>query len=100
MTSASNHETVIAIDGPAAAGKTTVARALANRVGAIFLDTGLLYRAVTFEALRRGMDPSDGAKLGDLVCDLDLVLRSASVQDGRPLDVLIRGEDVTPFLRS
>jgi cytidylate kinase len=98
--SGNNHARVIAIDGPAAAGKTTVARALAGRVGAIFLDTGLLYRAVTFEALRRGISPSDGPALADLVRGLDIQVAPPTVNDGRAHDVLVDGEDVTGSLRT
>jgi cytidylate kinase len=98
--SAGSHERVIAIDGPAAAGKTTVARALADRVGAIFLDTGLLYRAVTFAALRRGITPSDGESLGGLAHSLDLRVAPASFPDGRSHDVLVDGQDVTGSLRT
>jgi len=93
------HQQVIAIDGPAAAGKTTVALALADRVGAFFLDTGLLYRAVTFESIRQQIDPAEGDRLGDLVRTLDLAVRPATVYDGRSVDVLIGDQDVTPFLR-
>ena len=50
---------VIAIDGPAGAGKSTIARALAARLGLEYLDTGAMYRAVTFAALRRGVDLDD-----------------------------------------
>jgi CMP/dCMP kinase len=49
--------TVVAIDGPAGAGKSTVGRAVAARLGLEYLDTGAMYRAVTFAALRRGIDP-------------------------------------------
>ena len=100
MTSAGDHSRVIAIDGPAASGKSSVGRALAGRVGAIFLDTGLLYRAVTAEALKRGISPADGASLTRLADDLDLRIAPASVADGRPHDVLVGGEDVTGTLRT
>ena len=50
---------VVAIDGPAGAGKSTVGRAVAQRLGLEYLDTGAMYRAVTFAALRRGVDPAD-----------------------------------------
>src|SRR5262245_16347957 len=99
MTSGGKHLKVIAIDGPAASGKTTVARALADRLDAIFLDTGLLYRAVTFAALQREIPPSDGEPLAELVRSLDIEIRPPSVNDGRPLDVLLDGRDVTPRLR-
>lgn len=100
MTRTGKHLQVIAIDGPAAAGKTTVARALAARLGAIFLDTGLLYRAMTVAALDRGIAVDDGAALAAMASELDFSVRPASVADGRPLDVLIDGVDVTPRLRT
>ena len=52
---------IIAIDGPAAAGKSTVAKLVARELGLTFLDTGAMYRAVTFAVLERGVDPSDEA---------------------------------------
>jgi cytidylate kinase len=100
MGSANNLSMVIAIDGPAAAGKTTVARALADRVGAIFLDTGLLYRAVTRAALDRNVSPGDGPALTTLAESIDLSIRPASVHDGRAHDVLVDGKDVTALLRT
>ncbi|MCS0495068.1 (d)CMP kinase [Ancylobacter sp. MQZ15Z-1] len=63
---------IIAIDGPAASGKGTVARALAARFGLPHLDTGLLYRAVGFAALTRGLDLEDAAALAALAAGLDL----------------------------
>src|SRR5581483_2290154 len=57
----------IAIDGPAASGKTTVAQELARRLHVDFVDTGAMYRALAYEALRRGIDPHDGAALAPLV---------------------------------
>jgi cytidylate kinase len=89
----------VAIDGPAAAGKTTVARALAGRLDAIFIDTGLLYRAVTLAALRSGIPPSDGARLAELTRSLDLSIAAAS-RDGRQCDLALDGVDVTDDLRS
>ena len=58
---------VIAIDGPAGAGKSTVGRAVAARLGLDYLDTGAMYRAVTFAALRRGLDPADEADIAELL---------------------------------
>lgn len=92
------HRLAVAIDGPAAAGKTTVARALADRLGAIFLDTGLLYRAVTLAALRAGIASSDGEGLTRLTIGLDLRITPPS-QPGRQYDVTLAGEDVTAQLR-
>jgi cytidylate kinase len=54
---------IVAIDGPAGAGKSTVARALARRLGARYLNTGAMYRALTWLALERGVAPSDGPAL-------------------------------------
>jgi CMP/dCMP kinase len=98
--SAPSRRLLIAIDGPAAAGKTTVARELADRAGAIFLDTGLLYRAITVVALREGIPLNDGPALTELVRRLDLKIRPATVADGRPFDLLVDGEDLTSLLRT
>jgi cytidylate kinase len=100
VTSAGNHRRVIAIDGPGAAGKTTVARALADRVDAIFLDTGLLYRAVTLAALNRGISPLDERAIAELINSIDISVAPPSVADGRAHDVLIDGQDVTESLRT
>lgn len=86
---------VVAIDGPAASGKSTTARMAAERLGFLYLDTGAMYRAVTWKALDEGMDPDDAASLEDLVARirLDLV---ADPSGGR---VLVDGEDVTERIR-
>ncbi|MBK9178294.1 MAG: (d)CMP kinase [Acidimicrobiales bacterium] len=87
---------VIAIDGPAGAGKSTIARALAERLGLAYLDTGAMYRAVAFAALRRGVDPEDGEVVARLVRDLDLVVDDqAVVVDGADATIEIRGPEVT-----
>jgi cytidylate kinase len=95
-----DHRRVIAIDGPAAAGKTTVARELANSVGAILFDTGALYRSVTLAALRRGIASDDRDQLRVLARDLVIELRPPTVDDGRSVDVLLDGEDVTWDIRT
>ena len=68
----------IAIDGPVASGKSTVARLLAQRLGFAFLDTGALYRAVTFAALERGSDPSNEAAMSALVASSPPAISPAS----------------------
>src|SRR4051794_36745555 len=87
---------VIAIDGPAGSGKSTVARALANRLGLEYLDTGAMYRAVTFAALRRGVDPTEqerGARMGP---DLELAVTPGKViVDGVDAPIEIRGPEVS-----
>ena len=94
------HAQVVAIDGPAAAGKSTVAALLASRLGALLFDTGSLYRAVTLAAIARGIDLDDGAALQDLVETIRIDLHPPSVEDGRLADVLLDGEDVTWAIRA
>jgi cytidylate kinase len=89
----------IAIDGPAAAGKSTVGALVARRLGAVYFDTGLLYRAITRAALDRGIAPSDGPALGRLVRDCGIRVTRPSIDDGRQSDVIVDGEDVTARLR-
>jgi cytidylate kinase len=86
----------IAIDGPTAAGKSVVGRALAERLELGFFDTGLMYRACTLAVLRAEMDPNEEAAVIDLVRSLDLDMRWRSPSEPR---VLLAGEDVTAGLR-
>ncbi|HUT11578.1 MAG TPA: (d)CMP kinase [Thermoguttaceae bacterium] len=83
---------IITIDGPAGAGKSTVARALAQRLGFRFLDTGAMYRAVALAAVRRGVDWDQPEQLARLANELDI-----SVAGNR---ILLDGEDVTETIRS
>ena len=87
---------VIAIDGPAGSGKSTVARALADRLGLGYLDTGAMYRSVTFAALRRGMDPADADVVGRLAEDVTIELDGPGVVvDGVDATIEIRGPEVS-----
>lgn len=87
---------VIAIDGPAGSGKSTVARRLAARLGLEYLDTGAMYRAVTFAALRRGIDPSEPEPVARLVADLELTVEDDRVTvDDVDATIEIRGPEVT-----
>jgi cytidylate kinase len=90
---------VIAIDGPAAAGKTTVASRVAARLGAMLFDSGALYRAVTLAALRAGIADSDAVALAALTRRLSFDISPPSIPDGRQLDVHLNGEDVTWAIR-
>jgi cytidylate kinase len=90
---------VIAIDGPAAAGKSTVARLLADRLGALLFDTGALYRAVALAALRSGVSPDDAESLSDIASNAEISIRSPSLRDDRLYDVWLNGEDVTWAVR-
>ncbi|MEI6496615.1 MAG: (d)CMP kinase [Actinomycetota bacterium] len=87
---------VIAIDGPAGAGKSTVGRALARRLGLAYLDTGAMYRAVTLAALRRGIALDDREAVGALARTLELEVGDAGVLvDGFDGTVEIRSAEVT-----
>lgn len=87
---------IVAIDGPAGAGKSTVGRAVATRLGLQYLDTGAMYRAVTFAALRRGIDPADEADVASLAASIEMTLDGSSViVDGVDATVEIRGREVT-----
>ena len=97
--SAIDHQRVIAIDGPAAAGKSSVARMLADRLGALLFDTGALYRAVALAALRSHVDPDDQRSLARVARDARIVIEPPSRKDGRLYDVRLNEEDVTWPLR-
>ena len=87
---------VIAIDGPAGAGKSTVARRVAEALGFTYLDSGAMYRCVALAALRKGVNVDDGEALGDLAWSLDIGFEGDSVRlDGRPVGGEIRSPEVT-----
>lgn len=85
---------VIAIDGPAGSGKSTVARALAEHLGWAFLDTGAMYRAVTVEALDRGLDLTDVDAVASLADTLTITTRPRVTVNGRDIEDEIRTEQV------
>jgi cytidylate kinase len=87
---------VIAIDGPAGSGKSTVARALADRLGLEYLDTGAMYRSVTFAALRTDVDPNDVDAVAKLAAGIDISVDHGVVTvDGVDATIEIRGPEVT-----
>ena len=91
---------MVAIDGPSGAGKSTVGYALAQRIDATFVDTGLMYRALTLAALERGIDLEDGVMLGSLAADCRIeVERPRPEQTDRLETVLLDGRDVTLAVR-
>lgn len=90
----------IAIDGPAAAGKSTVGEIVARRIDGVYFDTGLLYRALTLLALERGISPADGPRLASLAASMDIEIARPTVADGRQVDVRLSGRDVTNVLRT
>ncbi|MEO6123383.1 MAG: (d)CMP kinase [Ilumatobacteraceae bacterium] len=92
---------VIAIDGPAGAGKSTIAKALAQRLGLQYLDTGAMYRAITFAAMHRGLDVDDKAAVGALAREVSLDVGRVTVTvDGIDATTAIRRPDVTAAVSS
>jgi cytidylate kinase len=91
---------IIAIDGTSASGKTTLARRLAARLGYLYFDTGVMYRALTLAALRQGLSMSDEPALSSLAAGITIDVTSPTAPDGRPCTVLLDGEDVTWTIRS
>jgi cytidylate kinase len=87
---------VISLDGPGSSGKSSVGAALAAALGLRFFDTGLLYRALTWLTLERGLDPSGGAAIAPLVDEIDLEPDAA----GRLTRVIVGGREVTGEIRT
>jgi CMP/dCMP kinase len=94
MTASPSALRVVAIDGPAGAGKSTIARALASRMGLEYLDTGAMYRAVTWVALRRGLTGDDDA-VAALAREVDLQVGERVVVDGTDVTAEVRTPEVT-----
>jgi CMP/dCMP kinase len=91
---------VVAVDGPSGSGKSTVSRRLAAALGARYLDTGAMYRAVTWAVLRCGVDPHDAESVVKVAGEIELAIgvdpQSTHVSvDGQPVDAEIRGSEVT-----
>jgi len=86
---------VVAVDGPGGSGKSTVSRRLAARLGARYLDTGAMYRAVTWAVLQAGVDPHDADAVGKVAREAELCITTEPV----PATVVINGVDVTGDIR-
>jgi cytidylate kinase len=86
---------LIAIDGPAGSGKSTLSRALALRLGLARLDTGAMYRAVAWAALRQGLDPDDRASVARLAKELRIAVGERIEADGTDVTEAIRGPEVS-----
>lgn len=89
----------IAIDGPAAAGKSTIGELLAQELNYVYFDTGVMYRAVTWAALQRGLDIADEPCITRLAEEIQIDVAQPSVDDGRQYTVYVDGQDVTWDLR-
>lgn len=90
----------IALDGPAASGKSTIGNLIANQLGYICLDTGIMYRAVAFEALKEGVDIFDEAAVSQLAEQIRIDIIPSDRDDDGQFDVIINGEDHTWDIRS
>ncbi len=90
---------IIALDGPAASGKSTLGRSVADALGFLFFDTGVMYRAITWIALQHDMDLSNESAVVSLAQTAQIDIRPPSKNDGRACDVLIGDKDVTWDMR-
>lgn len=90
---------IVAIDGPAASGKTTIAKILADRWNYLFFDTGVMYRAVTYLALNRAVAAGDEEAITALAEQVQIDVKPASLDDGREYDVIADGMDLTWKIR-
>lgn len=90
---------IIALDGPAASGKSTLGRKLADSLGYLFFDTGIMYRAITWIALQHDMNLRDEAMITELAQKAQIDIRPPSASDGRACDVVIGEKDVTWDMR-
>lgn len=90
---------VIAIDGPAASGKSTLAYLLSKKIGYLYFDTGLMYRAVTWLVLDHGVTPTDEQAASALAKKIMIDVQAPSKDDGRQYDVVVEGKDITWEIR-
>lgn len=93
-------ELMIAIDGPAAAGKSTVAQAIAEKLGYLFFDTGVMYRAVTLAAQNEHVSMDNEIGVTQIANQISIDVVSPTKEDGRASTVLLNGDDVTWEIRS
>src|SRR5689334_6423434 len=89
----------ITIDGPAGAGKSTLGELLARRLGYLYFDTGVMYRALTWAALAHSVDPGDERAAAALARDLEIDIEPPTVADGRQNTIRVDDQDVTWDLR-
>lgn len=90
----------IAIDGPAASGKSSVGLKLANRLGYLFLDTGIMYRAVTWAVLEKKISVADEESVSRLTSNMNIAIKPPSIDDGRINDIYVDGCDITLMLKN
>ena len=81
----------IAIDGPAGAGKSTIARMIAERLGLLYIDTGAMYRALTYMVLANNVDPNNEKQIAELIKKFDFEIRSD--------EIFLAGQNITRKIR-
>lgn len=89
----------ITLDGPAASGKSTLGERLAKSLNFMYLDTGVMYRAVTLAAIKKNIDISDEMMVTKVAEEMDLDIHPATIEDGRSNDIILDGYDVTWEIR-
>jgi cytidylate kinase len=99
LLSNSNLSSIIAIDGPAASGKSTIGKRLADALDYLFFDTGAMYRAVTWLALQRGLDVQNESAVTQLAESVPIDVQPPTKADGRACDVNVEGQDITWEIR-
>lgn len=92
----SNKKITVAIDGPAGAGKSTIAKMISKKLKIVYLDTGAMYRTVALKAIRENIDTSDAEKLSQLVKDINIEVKHINDEQRIYLD----GEDVSDYIRT
>ncbi|MEE9188705.1 MAG: (d)CMP kinase [Anaerolineales bacterium] len=91
---------IIAIDGPAGSGKSTIGKLLAEYLDYLYFDTGVMYRAVTLAAINQGIDIENELRVSSIAKNVKIDIQTPTIDDGRECDILMAGQDVTWDIRS
>ncbi len=91
---------IIAIDGPAGSGKSTIGKLLAEYLDYLYFDTGVMYRAVTLAAINQGIDIENESRVSSIAKNVKIDFQTPTINDGRDCDILMEGQDVTWDIRS
>jgi len=91
---------IIAIDGPAGSGKSTIGKLLAEYLDYLYFDTGVMYRAVTLAAINQGIDIENELRVSSVAKNVKIDIKTPTINDGRDCDILMEDQDVTWDIRS